>query len=91
MISPKEKEDAIAIEKLLIDRLLGAPQVPKEVCYFSIPANPIDAQMDSIWHRGVYAGILTQLGYSPGTADGSYGPKTEAAVVEFQTPPESSS
>ena len=27
---------------------------------------------------------LTALGFDPGPADGSYGPKTEAAVVEFQ-------
>ena len=65
MISPVEKEDAIPIEKLLIDRLLGTPKVDKEVCYYSIPADPIDAQMDAIWHKGVYSGILTQLGYTP--------------------------
>src|SRR5579872_5291728 len=45
MISPKEKDDAIPIEKLLIDRLLGPPKIKNEVCYFSIPADPIDAQM----------------------------------------------
>lgn len=28
---------------------------------------------------------LTSLGYSPGKADGDYGPSTEAAVKEFQT------
>jgi hypothetical protein len=28
---------------------------------------------------------LTTLGYDPGKADGNYGPKTEAAVVKFQT------
>jgi hypothetical protein len=65
MISPKEKDDAIPIEKLLIDRLLGPPKIKNEVCYFSIPADPIDAQMDAIWHKGVYSGICTQLGYNP--------------------------
>jgi peptidoglycan hydrolase-like protein with peptidoglycan-binding domain len=28
---------------------------------------------------------LTQLGYNPGTADGSYGPSTTQAVTAFQT------
>jgi len=57
--------DALPIEKLLIDRLLGAPQVPKEVCYYSVPADPIDFDMNVVYHKGIFNDLLTKLGYSP--------------------------
>ncbi len=63
MISPKEV-DALGIEKLLIEKLLGPPQVEGELCYFSVPANPIDFDMNVIYHKGVFEGLLSKLGYT---------------------------
>jgi actin-like ATPase involved in cell morphogenesis len=62
MLSPKEA-DALPIEKLLIDRLLGAPQVPNEVVYYSVPANPIDHDMNVVYHKGIFSDLLGKLGY----------------------------
>jgi hypothetical protein len=64
MISPKEA-DALPIEKLLIDRLLGPPQVQKEVVYYTVPADPIDFDMNVVYHKGIFNNLCTQLGYSP--------------------------
>ncbi|MCI0650509.1 MAG: hypothetical protein L0Z55_01350 [Planctomycetes bacterium] len=63
-ISPKEA-DAMPIEKLLLENLLGAPTQENEVCYFSVPAEPIDAERNVVYHQGVFAGLLKKLGYNP--------------------------
>lgn len=64
MISPNEA-DAMPIEKLLLEHLLGRPTRDGEVCYFSVPADPIDAEMNVIYHKGVFSGLLKSLGYTP--------------------------
>jgi hypothetical protein len=64
MISPKEA-DALPIEKLLIDRLLGPPQVQNEVVYYSVPAEPIDFDMNVVYHKGIFNDLLRKLGYNP--------------------------
>lgn len=63
MISPKEA-DALPIEKLLIDRLLGPIQRKNEICYFSIPGDPIDFDMDVTYHKGMFRDLLGTLGYN---------------------------
>lgn len=62
MISPKE-QDALPIMKLLIEKLLGPPQKQGEVCYFSVPAEPIDFSMNVTYHKGLFQDLLTKLGY----------------------------
>lgn len=62
MLSPRE-QDALPIEKLLIDRLLGAPQVGNEIVYYSVPAEPIDTEMNVVYHKGTFRSLLGQLGY----------------------------
>ncbi|MFN0058203.1 MAG: hypothetical protein ACKVX7_07070 [Planctomycetota bacterium] len=64
MISPNET-DAMPIEKMLLETLLGKPTAEKEICYFSVPAAPIDADMNVIYHEGVFAGLVKSLGYTP--------------------------
>jgi len=64
MISPKET-DALPIEKLLIEKLLGPPQKPGELVYFSIPAEPIDFSMNVTYHKGLFTDLLRKLGYEP--------------------------
>ncbi|MCA8962443.1 MAG: cell division FtsA domain-containing protein, partial [Planctomycetes bacterium] len=63
MISPNES-DAMPIEKMLLRTLLGEPQADGEICYFTVPAEPIDADMNVIYHQGVFAGLLKSLGYT---------------------------
>ena len=64
VISPHES-DALPIEKLLLENLLGTPTEQRENCYFSIPADPIDADFNVIYHKGLFLGILKKLGYTP--------------------------
>ena len=56
--------DAIDVLAAIIKTVLGEPKVEKEACYFSIPAAPVDAQRDTIYHKGVFDRIITQCGYS---------------------------
>jgi actin-like ATPase involved in cell morphogenesis len=64
VISPNE-QDAMPIEKMLLENLLGAPNFDGENCYFSVPAAPIDADFNVIYHQGVFGGLLKKLGYEP--------------------------
>ena len=64
MISPDES-DALPIEKMLLETLLGSPNQQGENCYFSVPADPIDADMNVVYHQGVFGGLLKGMGYDP--------------------------
>jgi len=63
MISPDEA-DAMPIEKMLLETLLGQPSKPGEICYYSVPAEPIDADLNVIYHQGIFGGLLKGLGYT---------------------------
>ena len=64
MISPDES-DALPIEKMLLETLLGSPNQQGEHCYFSVPAEPIAADMNVVYHQGVFGGLLKGMGYDP--------------------------
>ncbi len=50
IISPKEKE-AIPIMKLIVGTVLGQPKKQNEVLYISTPADPIDTDMNVLYHK----------------------------------------
>jgi len=50
IISPKEKE-AIPIMKLIVGEVLGQPKRQNEVLYISTPADPIDTDMNVLYHK----------------------------------------
>ena len=56
--------DALEILGVMIQNLLGAPEAPGEHCYFSVPAAPVDADRDIVYHSGVFERIITELGYT---------------------------
>lgn len=64
VISPGES-DAMPIEKILLENLLGTPNFPGEKCYFSVPADPIDADFNVVYHKGVFGGLVKKLGFEP--------------------------
>ena len=64
VISPNE-QDALPIEKLLLENLLGKPSFAQEKCYYSVPAEPIDADFNVIYHKGVFGGLIKKVGYDP--------------------------
>jgi len=65
LISPSEM-DSLEVLGLLVQEVLGKPQVADEVCYFSVPAEPLDQpDRDIIYHRGVFERIVRECGYEP--------------------------
>ncbi len=64
VMSPNES-DAVPIFGLLIDAVLGKPVEKGQPCYYSIPADPIDADFNIVYHSSVIAGALKNLGYMP--------------------------
>jgi len=56
--------DAIEVLGILIKHVLGEPAEENEVCYFSIPAAPVDdLSRDVIYHEGVFERIVSECGY----------------------------
>ncbi|MDP3043367.1 MAG: hypothetical protein Q8N21_03115 [bacterium] len=64
VISPKEK-DALPIIKLLIASAVGSHHQAGETVYYSVPAQPIDADFDVLYHQRIIDGFLSSLGYAP--------------------------
>lgn len=65
VLSPGEGESAEKIIKLLLDSILGKAQSPNELCYFSVPAHPIDNSIDVFYHESIFKKILSSLNYNP--------------------------
>lgn len=56
--------DAMEVLALLVKHVLGEPKTKDEVCYFSVPAEPIDQpDKDIIYHRAVFEKIVGGCGY----------------------------
>ena len=63
LVSPSEI-DSLEVLKFMLKQILGDPQTPNEICYFSVPAAPVDKpDQDVVYHKGVFEKIITQLGY----------------------------
>ena len=66
--------DALDVLKLLVQSVLGSPAAEKEVCYFSVPAAPVDQpERDIIYHRGVFERIVEECGFEPYPANEAMG------------------
>ncbi|MBF0511159.1 MAG: hypothetical protein HQL13_02400, partial [Candidatus Omnitrophica bacterium] len=71
ILNPSEAE-SIPIIQLLVKNILWTPRTEGEICCFSVPANPIDRDQDTIYHRGVFEGILRNIGFKPLVIDEGY-------------------
>ncbi len=71
ILNPSEAE-SIPILQLIVKHIIWEPRKPGELCCFSIPADPIDREQDTIYHKGVFEGILRNIGYSPIIIDEGY-------------------
>ena len=79
LISPSET-DSLEVLGLLVKEVLGGPQTPNEVCYFSVPAEPVDQpDRDIIYHRGVFERIIAECGYT------AYASNEAMAVIFSET------
>jgi len=68
IISPREKE-AIPIMKLIVERVLGQPRSKNEVLYISTPANPVDTDMDVLYHKKTMEALARGLNYDTHVID----------------------
>lgn len=56
--------DALEILGVLVKHVLGEPKEKEEICYFSVPAAPVDdPTRDVVYHRGVLERIVNECGY----------------------------
>lgn len=56
--------DSLEVLGFLLKHIIGIPQEPNEVCFFSVPAAPVDQpDKDVIYHKGVFEKIISQIGY----------------------------
>ena len=56
--------EALDVLGVMIKNVLGVPKAKKESCYFSVPASPVDADRDVVYHKGVFERIVTECGYT---------------------------
>lgn len=60
-----DEADAVLILSLLIKAVIGKSEKDGMLCYFSVPAEPIDADFNIVYHLNIIAGALKNLGYTP--------------------------
>jgi len=64
VISPGELE-AERILLVLLENIMGKAPHQGETCFYSVPGNPIDRDMDVIYHQAMFSKLIGQLGYKP--------------------------
>lgn len=75
VLAPGELE-AEKILLILLENVLGKAKVQDEICFYSVPGNPVGAEMDIIYHQAILSKLLSQLGYK-----GQH--MNEAAAIAF--------
>jgi hypothetical protein len=75
IVAPDEIDSLTVLGHMVRD-VLGPPSHEGEHCYFSIPAAPVDANMDVVYHKGVFTRIVQECGYTPH-------PSNEAMAIVF--------
>ncbi len=64
IIAPGETE-AEQILKILLKNVLGPVRNENETCYYSVPAAPVDSEMDVVYHQAMFSKLVGSLGYAP--------------------------
>jgi hypothetical protein len=64
LLNPDLKESSELLF-YIIKAVVGAPIVENEPLRFSVPANPVDADIDNTFHQMVLSNFFKKLGYSP--------------------------
>ena len=58
--------EALDIVGYMIKTLLGEPKEEGEICYYSIPAAPIDnLSRDVVYHKRLFERVISECGYHP--------------------------
>ena len=64
ILNPSLKE-ATELLFYIIKAVVGDPIIPNEPLRYSLPANPIDLDMDNLFHKMILMGFFKKLGYDP--------------------------
>ena len=63
-ISTREKE-ALTMIKIILHALLGDPIEENEICFFSVPAKPVDqSNYNVIYHENILKSFISSFGYN---------------------------
>ena len=71
--------DALSVLGVLVKSVLGEPREEGEVCFFSVPAAPVDENRDVVYHKGVFERIVEECGYE------AYAGNEAMAIVYAET------
>jgi len=64
-ILSSDEKSAIPMIKLITEQVVGEPQRPNERLFFSVPADPIDADTSTLYHQKTVESLLGDMGYDP--------------------------
>ena len=62
ILSPREK-DAFPIIEIILQAVVGRPREKGEIVYYSSPADPVDADFNTVFHVNVLHEMLEKIGY----------------------------
>ena len=71
--------DALAVLGVLVKNVLGEPAEENEICFFSVPAAPVDADRDVVYHQGVFERIVEECGFE------AYASNEAMAIIYSET------
>ncbi len=64
-ILSSDEKSAIPMIKLITEQVVGEPRKPNELLFFSVPADPVDDQMSTLYHQKTVESLLGDMGYNP--------------------------
>lgn len=60
----KGEAQAVTVLGAMLKSVLEAPEVPGEVCYYSVPAASMDTGQDSVFHSAQVGKLISDLGFT---------------------------
>jgi len=75
VLAPGDR-NAEKILLLLLDNILGKAKIANELCYYSVPAAPLDGNIDIVYHEAIFKKLIGSLGYKAE-------PLLESAAIAF--------
>ncbi len=64
-ILSNDEQSAIPMIKLIIEQVVGEPEHDGERVFFSTPADPIDSEVSTLYHRKTLESFLQDQGFDP--------------------------
>jgi actin-like ATPase involved in cell morphogenesis len=64
-ILSSDESSAIPMIKLILEQVVGEPEHPRERLFFSTPADPIDSDLNTLYHQKTLESLLGDMGYDP--------------------------